>query len=249
MSNTKNNPIGPTGPTGRTSASASSTGPTGPTGPTISTAPTRPSGYDDMSFNFDIVEHDVGTGRDILISETTVSANFLEQNIFTSTNIIIGFWVLGVVLIIYSAFLSDKHLASKIINIVLIVMFLFIVTYIYMNMSDDERHHLLKFSIEFSRGWCNNPVQFLWTIVFGAGLYLSIFIFRIPMDENKPFAVKIVEGKFWGILFMFLIVFFFKYILQIPIVDIICDELEQLLSWGTKESNEIRADLTGGQGG
>jgi hypothetical protein len=68
---------------------------------------------------------------------------------------------------------------------------------------------------------------------------MLVYLFRVPMSPDvKPVVVHLVEHKIWILYACFVVVFFFKYILGIQIVDILLNNsftqyLEGLPSYGT----------------
>lgn len=100
---------------------------------------------------------------------------------------------------------------------------LFVVIYwTYDGLSKNDKSNLLGWSLRWSHEFFNDPNSFLEVILFTVVFFLIVWLFRIPMTpELKPVTVYLMETKIWYFIAMFIIIFFFKYVLQIPIVDLI----------------------------
>lgn len=107
-------------------------------------------------------------------------------------------------------------------DIVILTSLLAYLTYFYFTLDADEKQNMLTTTTRWLRDDFNNPYSIFWLILFIAVFYAMVFLLGVPMTgPGKPILVLLVESKSW-VFFVFLIfINFFKYVLNVPIVDII----------------------------
>lgn len=150
-----------------------------------------------------------------------LSGDYLKNNVFTATNFLYFVWFLGIYLIIYFLLSPNKEAMGRVINIILVVWLIYLVSYIYFSMSDYQKNDLWRTLVQWSQDYFNNDNELLWALIATVVFYSLIYVLKVPMDaENKPFMVELIESKLWIVIIMFIIIFFFKYVLKINIVDI-----------------------------
>ena len=111
---------------------------------------------------------------------------------------------------------------ARVMDVVILTSLLAYLTYFYFTLAPDEKQNMLTTTTRWLRDDFNNPYSILWLIFFIAVFYAMVFLLGVPMTgPGKPILVLLVESKSW-VFFVFLIfINFFKYVLNVPIVDII----------------------------
>jgi hypothetical protein len=148
----------------------------------------------------------------------------LTSNVVTATNFLIFVWFLGIFLVIYFLFIPDKSEAGRLINVILIVWLVYLCSYLYFQMSDYQKSHLYHTLVEWTHEYFNSDMELLYLIILTIVFYTLIYVLGVPMtEEKKPFMVKLLEDKFWILIVMFVVIYFFKFIFGININNMFFD--------------------------
>ena len=159
-------------------------------------------------------------------------ADSLRATVFTSSNILYFIWFLGVLLILYASFSVDRDIQSRIINVVVIVWLLYLITYTYLQLDPFQQTYFLHAMLDMTLEFFNSPIAAFWVGTALIALYVVTYLLAVPMDsENKPEGVWFLESKLWITLVIFAIVFFFRYVLHIPLADLIYRFTNDVLDW------------------
>jgi hypothetical protein len=106
------------------------------------------------------------------------------------------------------------------ITVLMIVVILTILYYVSLSETDKT-----NFFDDFKKGlrdYFNNAYSILEVVVFIALFYLGIFLLKIPLSyPDKSFSITLFESKAFIWLFLLVAVQFFKYVLDVRIVDYI----------------------------
>lgn len=165
-------------------------------------------------------------------SDLKEDAKSLVSTIFTKANFILIAWFLGIYFIAYfilgyffpSSSVNSQGLLSRTIDILLVTCFLIIVITTFYSMSDSQKDNFLPNFLSGFKDFVNNPNSLLSMVSFILVFYLIIYLFRFPMtEETKSMGISFIETSSWILIILLIVVNFFKYILQIPIVDILND--------------------------
>ena len=145
---------------------------------------------------------------------------------------------------------------SRTIDVTLAIVFCLLTFAGYANMTPSEKTNITGYSFEWLYQFLNNPWSLLLLIWFTIIFFFLVFILRVPTGPDvKPVLVKLVEDHIWVFYALFGIIFFFKYILGIQIVNILLNNsfiqsLENLPSYGSPSSSSpspsMWSELTGG---
>lgn len=158
--------------------------------------------------------------------------NFLND-IFNATTYTILFWILALYLsyrFINSIFknrgtsneTSGVSSYSRTIDIVLAIMLIIYLFQAYYFLDETDKDNMVGYSLEWSENWLNDPWSLFEIIWFTIIFFLMVYLLRVPMDpEVKPVLVHFVEHKIWIVYATFALIFFFKYVLDIPIVNLL----------------------------
>lgn len=164
---------------------------------------------------------------------STSTSTQIRDEIFNSTTFSILFWVF----VMYSVFklgsaifatrdssnASSAQLGySRTIDIVLGVCLILYLYYWYTDLTETDQDNILGYFISWTQAFFDDPwglFQLIWfTIIF----FSLVYILGVPMAPGaSPVLVHLVESKIWIIYATFGIIYFFKYVLGIPIVSLI----------------------------
>lgn len=142
-------------------------------------------------------------------------------------------WIIVIGIIVYLATSSFSRtdtaegsgalLFSRSFDLVVFGLILLLVIYAYYSSEGKDRENILQWAFVWTRDFLNNPgSSFIETLIFAVIFYAIVYLFRIPRSEEfAPVSVYILEQKIWIVFLMLFIVAFFKYVLGIPIIDIL----------------------------
>ena len=162
-------------------------------------------------------------------------------SIFNQSNIILFVLFLAIYFILYyvlgifvksndNPINSQLALSRSIDFLILGIVFLILVSSYYSLQSNDKQS-LVSDILLWTKNFYNDPTtpfSLLITILF---FYIIVYLIRIPMtSETKPISISFIENKLWVVLLSVIIVEFFKYVLNISIIDLIYGGSNELIS-------------------
>uniref|UniRef100_A0A6C0KIG4 Link domain-containing protein n=1 Tax=viral metagenome TaxID=1070528 RepID=A0A6C0KIG4_9ZZZZ len=164
--------------------------------------------------------------------ETTETSNDtkLINSIFSTSNLILVAWFLGVYFVSYFLlgffFKSDSpgtdSNLSRTIDILMLSCFVIVVMATYYSMTDYQKENYLTILWGKFIKFLNAPISIVEVTSFIVIFYTIVYLFRFPMTaETKPMSVMLIEGIAWIIFIIIAIIDFFKYVLTIPIIDLL----------------------------
>lgn len=152
--------------------------------------------------------------------------NMLDS-VFNKNNLIIASWFLGVYLVVYLGLGifynkngSDfKNNVKKIIDFLFLILLVFmLITFFYLLSKDQQSETTSKIFNTIIK-FLDSNYSLLPIIVILIGFYIFVYLFRIPMNEDKPFSVSFMEGLLWVTLVIIVLVQFFKQIFNLSLLD------------------------------
>ncbi len=124
---------------------------------------------------------------------------------------------------------SAESGALRIVRMVDILVLLFIIIFIvttYWNMTPKEYGSQFGGSLSSFKEFADNPYSIFSVIVFLLAFYATIYVIQIPMSSiAKPITVMIVEMVAIILFVVLLIIDFFKYILNVDLLDFTLDTI------------------------
>lgn len=96
--------------------------------------------------------------------------------------------------------------------------FIYIV-YKYMNLEQKEKDNILNTSLSNFVELYDNDLALFSIMLFVIGFYLLLFLLRVPLNENKPSSVLVIEGISWFLLATLAIHNCLKYLFNIDLLD------------------------------
>jgi hypothetical protein len=187
---------------------------------------------------------------------STASTDFSAavNAVFNATTVTIAFWLFTAYIIykLGSAIFAPKTMTaessgqlsySRTIDITLSIVFCLLIFAGYYNMTPSEQTNITGYTIEWLYEFLNDPWSLLLLIWFTIILFFLVYILRVPTGPDvKPVLITLVEDHIWVFYALFGIIFFFKYVLGIQIVNILLNNsftqyLENLPPYGTPSSS------------
>ena len=171
--------------------------------------------------------------------------NMLDS-VFNQNNLIFVGWFVGVYLVVYLGLgifynkkgeeSSFKKNAKKIVDFLFVILLVFmLITFFYL-LSKDEQNQYTEDIYNTVTSYLDNPYSLLPVIAILIAFYVVLYLFRIPLDENKPFSVSFIEGSLWITLVIIVLVQFFKQIFNLSLLDFV-NEIQQT-NQEVEETNE-----------
>jgi len=162
---------------------------------------------------------------------TNKSINYIKS-IFSLSNILFILWFLVIYFIIFYFIktfykndidpLKEKMMLSRGIDIFIFGLIILITIYSYWSLSEKDKQHLIGYWMNFIQKFYDNPNSFFNTFIFIILFYCFVYFCGVPMTkETRPISIGILENKLWIVLITVIIVDFFIYVLNIPIIDLI----------------------------
>jgi hypothetical protein len=160
---------------------------------------------------------------------------FMEfiDTIFNATTYTIIFWLL----VVYGFYGLGKGIYknkgsmnessgvarySRIIDLIILFLIGSFLFNAYYRLEEDDKKNILGYTIEWTHDYFNNPWSVFELIWFTIIFFALVYVLKVPMlPDAKPLLVYLIEKKTWIIYAMFAVVFFFKYVLNIPILDLL----------------------------
>lgn len=161
--------------------------------------------------------------------------NMLDS-VFNQNNLIFVGWFVGVYLVVYLGLgifykkkgeeSSFKKNAKKIVDFLFVILLVFmLITFFYL-LSKDEQNQYTEDIYNTVTSYLDNPYSLLPVIAILIAFYVVLYLFRIPLDENKPFSVSFIEGSLWITLVIIVLVQFFKQVFNLSLLDFV-NEIQQ----------------------
>ena len=92
----------------------------------------------------------------------------------------------------------------------------------YYSLDPQSKDKFLPNLLTATKAYLNNAYSIIEVVLFIVLFYFGVYILGIPMSiEDKPMSIAFFESKAYILLVILLIIQFFKYFLNIPILDVI----------------------------
>lgn len=155
------------------------------------------------------------------------------ENIFNATTYTIIFWIVT----LYGCYLLGKAIYankgignensgvarySRTIDLVLLFLLFAFLFSAYYKLDEEDKQNIFGYTIEWTQEYFDNPWSLFELIWFTIIFFALVYLLKVPMEPDaKPILVHFLEHKIWVIYALFVIIFFFKYALGIPIIDLL----------------------------
>ena len=159
------------------------------------------------------------------------------DSVFNRNNLIIAGWFTGVYLIVYLGLgifykkegeeSSFKTNARRIVDFLFAILLIFmLITFFYL-LSKDEQNEYTERIYNTVVNYVDSPYSLLPVIAVMFAFYVVLYLFKVPLDSNKPFSVALIEGILWVTLVIIVLVQFFKQVFNLSLLDFL-KEMEQV---------------------
>ena len=157
------------------------------------------------------------------------NATQLRDEIFNATTFSILFWVI-VMYAVYklgsAIFISrsSENVSgySRVIDIVLAVSLVLYLYYWYTTLTVSNQENILGYFISWTQEFFDDPWSLFDLVWFTIIFFTLVYILKVPMAPGtSPVLVHLVESKIWILYATFVIIYFFKYVLGIPIINLL----------------------------
>lgn len=113
---------------------------------------------------------------------------------------------------------------SRTIDMVLCFLLYSSLFYNYYHLDEAQKKNLLGTTIEWTENYFDNSWALFELVWFAIFFFLFVYILGVPMEKDvKPVLVHFLEQKIWLVFLAFGVVYFFKYVLEIPIISLLFD--------------------------
>ena len=178
-------------------------------------------------------------------------------DIFSKSHVIIFAWFVVIYFVIYiliqnllkktdgvstssssMGFSVETHdtSTSRLVDFTLLIVFIVLCVVGYKSLSKYDQEHFMNYCLKWMKDDLNDPSSIFIFSFLLLSFYLTVYLLNIPMGfDTKPLSISIIENKLWIWLIIIIIVTFFKYILNISIVDWIYNWFSDI--WSTNNFN------------
>jgi Extracellular link domain len=121
---------------------------------------------------------------------------------------------------VYTATEIGELQYSRIIDFTLLGIISLGAAYFYSTLKESDKNNLMGFMIQWTYDFFDNPWGLVEATVFTFVFFLIVYLLNTPTGRNtRPVLIHLVEQKIWIFFAIFIMVAFFKYVLNIPILD------------------------------
>lgn len=200
------------------------------------------SSNDKASAKHSSAKHSLNNDSNALVN----GDNHFDKNTLLLT---IGFLAVYFIIHMFLGFFYSKDdpnyhsIKSRMVDIVVFALLIGGGFLYYFSLDQRSKDDFLPEFLAATKVYLNNAYSILEVVLFLALFYLGIYILGIPMTpEDKPVSIEFFESKAYIFLVILLIIQFFKYVLNIQILDVISGGFN-LASWfpGTKQEQTAGA--------
>lgn len=175
--------------------------------------------------------------------QATNNDNHFDQNTLLLT---LGFLAVYFIIHIFLGFFYSKDdpnyhsLKSRMVDIVVLILVVGGGALYFFSLDQQSKDEFLPQLWNGLKAYLNNSYSIIEVGLFLMLFYLGIYILGIPMTaEDKPTSIAFFESKAYIFLAILLIVQFFKYVLKIPILDVIFGGFDLVTLFPNSEAPNI----------
>jgi hypothetical protein len=176
------------------------------------------------------------------------------KDVIEASHVYILLWFIIVYLVVYivlgyllknKGIESIELIMSRIFDFMIFVPLITYLLYRYYIASDDTKDHILIRYWDWSINWLDDIMNLFGVLLFAICFYLMLFFLKVPMSkETQPFAIKLLEDKIWAFIATFIILMFFKHLLNIDIL-VICDKyVKEWTNTQSESTSKLQTYLT-----
>lgn len=137
-------------------------------------------------------------------------------------------------------------ISSRIIDIFAVIFCSFFLLYYYFGASEADIEQSFGEFLISSRDFLNTPSSIFTMTILIIFKYMLMYITNVPMGDNKPYSVILLEGILWGTFILDSFGLVFHYLFGFSIIDLIFNPILEI--WGNIPKNPntpIPVDVSG----
>jgi hypothetical protein len=170
-------------------------------------------------------------------TEQTIDTSL--NGLFNNTSMQYVFEFLAIYLFAYFALgfifnRSDENGSLRLVRLLDVTVFIFVVIYlviVYRNKDLSDIGSQLSENLNMFKSFADNPYSIFAVFLFIILLYSAIYLVRLPMTPDlKPVSIMIVENIALLMFIVLLVIDFFKYVLNIDLLDYTLDGVIDVLN-------------------
>jgi hypothetical protein len=170
------------------------------------------------------------------MSDTSQSLNNSLNGLFSNTAYLFEFLAIYIVAYFLMGFVFNRtgDGTLRLVRILDTVVLIFIIIYLVITYGDTGIKDVgsqLSRNLSYFKTFAENPYSIFAVVLFIVLLYSAIYLVRLPMTPDlKPFSIMMVENIAFLLFIALLIIDFFKYVLNIDLLDYTLDGLIRSLT-------------------
>lgn len=184
-------------------------------------------------------------------SNISSSASLGVQSVFSKSNIVLFvcfslLYILlyGMMYLVLGGNIADVA-SSWFIDIFMFLIFAFYIFYYYFSKTETQLEDDIGSFFVWMRDALDAPSSFFSIILFMVLFYMLMYILRVPMGDNKPYSVLIIEGHLWVFLVLDIFGLVFNYLFGFSVIDLLLNPI--ISAWYTLPANSSNpVDISGG---
>jgi len=119
---------------------------------------------------------------------------------------------------------------SRMIDFLVIGTFIFVLLSYYLSLSEDDKNHIFADLLQWLKDYFDSNKTIIELALGLILFYAFVYLCRVPMTmDTKPISISFIENKLWILLAIQVILMFFKYVLNINIIDDLLSN--NLINW------------------
>ena len=194
-------------------------------------------------------------------NQTNINLDTVYQ-VFTKSNVVIILWFLAIYFVVYLILNiirgksgANQSVARWVDIISLLAILIYLTTTYFVKSNSDKEQEVSSF-YDTLKTYMNTPLSLISVGFFIFTLYIVVYILGIPMDENKPITIGLVENAAWLFFVIILISTFFNLTTKFSltgfmdkIASYVKNKTDQLAATSVNGTVAVNADHTGNVSG
>ena len=161
-------------------------------------------------------------------------------------------WFIVIYLIVYVFFgeylkrsgdTSSGSTMSRIFDYVVFFWAIGFTLFLYYTSSEEVKQNLFQALMDWTIEFYDSPISIFSVSLFMISFYVVVMLLGVPMSAgSKPYSVDLIESKGWILIASLLICYFFKYVLDINLMDLLRSDRASQLWKTTLEDSPVSED-------
>lgn len=192
------------------------------------------------------------TKEDEIEKQTEEQILPIAVRIFNESHVIHLLWFIVIYLIVYVFFgeylkrsgdTSSGSTMSRIFDYVVFFCAIGFTLFLYYTSSEEVKQNLFQELMDWTIEFYDSPISIFSVSLFMICFYAVVMLLGVPMSAgSKPYSVDLIESKGWILIASLLICYFFKYVLDINLMDLLRSDRVSQLWKTTLEDSPVSED-------